>query len=229
MNKHFLTYKKDEYTYFKPFKTKEDVLAFLSNDIQVLNYQRINWFNIVKYYIYTIAIKIFEKYKNLDFSQYVIYEDSQYNAYEMTDIYSLFKLLKKIKKEYSGQIVDIGCGKGLPFLIFDYFFEEMSGVDFNKTLCNIAKRNLKAMDLNVAISNKDIDKYHKEIDNSYIFMFNPFYGETMDNLISRIKGHNNIIVYHNPVCKDILVKNGFIELKSIRDILGFEIAVFKEV
>ena len=229
MNKCFLTYKRGKYYYFKPFKSREDVISFLYDDIKIINYKEIKYINIIKYFVYIMLIKIFERIKGVDFSQYVIYNNDKYNAYEMTDIYSLYKLLNKFKGDYSGSIIDIGCGKGLPFIVFDNFFENKFGVDFNKNLCDIAKKNLKKLNINVHINNKDINDYNRQIDNSYIFMFNPFYAETMENFILKIKNHNNIIIYHNPVSKDILVKNGFIEYKSIRDILGFEIAIFKEV
>ena len=36
MNKCFLTYKKGEYYYFKPFKSRENVISFLSDDIKIV-------------------------------------------------------------------------------------------------------------------------------------------------------------------------------------------------
>lgn len=228
MNKYFLTYKKDGYTYFKPFKNKGEIKQFISDDLILLDIKKIKFINIVKYFVYMTIMKIFEKYKKIDFCNYVVYNDKKHNAYEMTDIYSLYKLLHRFIKDTQRNIIDVGCGKGLSFLVFNSFFKEKSGIDFNKELCNTAKRNMRALNIDAHIMNRDADKYNCLADYDFIFIFNPFYGESMENLVLKIKGHDACIIYHNPVCKDILTENGFIELKSVRDVLGFEISIFKE-
>ena len=190
---------------------------------------KISLLNLLKYLGYLLLMLIFQITHNVDFVKYKIYDnDDIHNAYEMTDIFSLNKILKDMKINSNDSILDIGCGKGAALYKFSKYFKNIYGVEFNKDIYNICCENMDKLNIHANIVNDDIDNYIIPDNVNYIFMFNPFSGETMKNTISKIKS-GTILIYHNPLCENMLYKNNFVELKEYKDALGININVYKKL
>lgn len=190
---------------------------------------KISLLNLLKYLIYILSMLVFQIIYKVDFVKYKIYKnDSLHNSYEMTDIFSLNKILKDMKINSEDSILDIGCGKGVALYKFSKYFHNIYGIEFDKEIYDICCENMDKLKISANIANYDINNYIIPDNINYIFMFNPFSGETMKNTISRIKT-GTILIYHNPLCENMLCENNFVKLKEYNDILGISINVYKKL
>lgn len=112
-------------------------------------------------------------------------------------------------------IVDIGCGKGGAIITLSkYPFRSIVGVDISEQLLYTAKANLSKLKINRcevicsdATSFYDLDAFN------YIYMFNPFPCNVMNDVITNINmslsrvPRTITIIYKNPVCSDIIIDN----------------------
>lgn len=181
-----------------------------------------------KYLIYLLLVFLFQIIKRLDFVKYKMHNDGIHNAYEITDIFALNKILKDINIKSTDCILDIGCGKGAALYVFSKYFKNICGVEFDKELYSICRNNIKKLNIHAKIINTDINDYIIPEYINYVFMFNPFSGTTMENTALKIKS-GTVLIYHNPLCEDILYKSNFVKLKEYRDILGININVYKKL
>lgn len=189
---------------------------------------KISIVKLFKYLIYLLFIFLFQLIKKVNFIKHKSYDDNLHNAYEITDIYTLNKILKDMKIQDDNIILDIGCGKGAAIYIFNRYFKNIYGVEFDTELYNICCNNMKKLNIYAKIINIDINNYAIPTNINYIFMFNPFSGDTMKNTISKIKPET-VLIYHNPLCEDMLCENNFVKLKEYKDILGININVYKKL
>ena len=117
--------------------------------------------------------------------------------------------------------VDLGCGKGKVLLMAsEYGFKRIVGVEFSHELCQDAKKNLfiyrkkVGVDMNVSIIESDVVDYEIEDDENVFFMFNPFDEVVMSKVLSNInmslekKPREIWLIYYNPLCGDIIEKQG---------------------
>lgn len=187
---------------------------------------KISLLNLFKHLIYLFIMLVFQTINNINFVKYKIYNnDSTHNSYEMTDLFSLNKILKNMKIKSDDAILDIGCGKGAALYKFSKYFNNIYGVEFDKEIYNICCENMNKLNIKANITNCDIKDYDIPDNINYIFMFNPFSGKTMENTISKIKS-GTILIYHNPLCENILYDNNFVRLEECKDILGININVY---
>lgn len=200
-------------------------IKIILNSIKVNN---ISLFGLLKYLIYVIYVLILELINNIDFIKYKIYENEDNHSYEMTDIYTLNKILKQMKISSNDCILDIGCGKGIAIYIFSKYFKRIYGVELDKEIFKICEKNLYNLDINANIYNINIIDYTISDDVNYIFMFNPFSNKIMEKVVCKIK-NDTILIYHNPVCEEILYENNFIKLQEYKDVLGIKICVYKKI
>lgn len=120
--------------------------------------------------------------------------------------------------------LDIGCGKGRALcMAAHYGFNKVTGLDFSKALCDIAKENLQHTKqiipvLEYKVINNDAFYFEIPDDVDCIFFFNPF-----DEIIMRAVANNIFkslkkkprslqIIYVNPLHKEVFIKAGFKEI-----------------
>jgi SAM-dependent methyltransferase len=113
-------------------------------------------------------------------------------------------------------IVDFGCGKGGALICFaDFPFAKIVGVEISPRLINVAKKNLNKLRIKGieiicgdAANFVDLDKFN------YAYFFNPFPHPIMQSVIANIEDsianakRKFTIIYLNPECHDIILKNG---------------------
>jgi SAM-dependent methyltransferase len=119
--------------------------------------------------------------------------------------------------------LDIGCGKGRALCMAAHKgFKQVTGLDFSKTLCNAAAKNLsktkkQVTDFNFKVINNDAFYFEIPRDVDCIFFFNPFDEIIMSGVINNIRtslqNHPRkiSIIYVNPMHKELFLKAGFRE------------------
>lgn len=138
-----------------------------------------------------------------------------------------FNLLEEIFQQLPittrNHFLDIGSGKGRALcLAAHHGFKQVTGLDFSKNLCDIAKENLaKTQTIIPSFKFKVInnDAFYFEIpdDVDCIFFFNPFDEIIMSAVVNNIfeSLQNNPrklkIIYVNPVHKEQFLKAGYLE------------------
>jgi len=174
--------------------------------------------------------ELLEKIKKLDIDEdknYIYYDELENksgkryehiinNNIDISDFSShspscskLYDVLINLNISNKDSILDIGSGKGYALFIFSLFdFNEICGVEINKTDNDICKKNLEKLDLNkkIKIINDDILNFKKFNSYNYFYFYNPFGEEIFRkiiNILSKIK--NITIIYKNVHKNDILI------------------------
>ncbi len=140
---------------------------------------------------------------------------------------SLKKVLKKLNISKDDSIIDIGCGKGKALYVMSKFpFKKVAGFDISKKLVDIAKKNMKILGVDkVEIFTADACDFNKYDDYNYFYMFNAVpekvFKKTIDNIEKSLKRKQRdcYFIYLNPVCEDILLKNGFKEFDHYKSFI----------
>jgi protein-L-isoaspartate O-methyltransferase len=117
----------------------------------------------------------------------------------------------------------MGCGKGRALCIAAHHgFKQVTGLDFAKDLCEIAKENLNLTkqnipDLECKIINNDAFYFEIPDDVDCIFFFNPFDEIIMSAVVNNIfeslqdNPRKLYIIYVNPLHKEQFIKAGYTE------------------
>ncbi len=133
----------------------------------------------------------------------------------------LDNFLSRIHSEY---FIDIGCGKGRTLCVAAHKgIKKLTGIDFNKNLCECAKTNLAYTqslypDMHYNIVHNDAFYYNIPDDADCIFLFNPFdeiiMSGVVENIVSSIERSPRIIhiIYFNPLHKILFTNAGFNEI-----------------
>ena len=128
----------------------------------------------------------------------------------------LVRLLKDLQITNQDTILDIGCGKGSAMLAMLKFpFARVDGIELSKEISEIAIRNLtKLKKQRWQIFNGDAVTYKDYNAYTMLYLYNPFRDEIMRqvvaNIHSSISGREQemLVIYNNPVCHEVIVKNG---------------------
>tara|TARA_Y100000741_G_scaffold24397_2_gene17633 strand:- start:7059 stop:7658 length:600 start_codon:yes stop_codon:yes gene_type:complete len=186
--------------------------------------------------------KSYIEFKNNIYSKSDIeiwYNQSGYNLDKMIP---LFNFINNNNIDTSNSnIVDIGSGKGYALYKFMEYnnFKKYIGIEFNKEYYDICLNNFNILKneknicykINNLLDIKYINaiNYEFEINDNFIYMFNPFGKKTMTQIIHNLKKtkkKQNIneyyIIYDNPIHNDILINNNFIIIYN-----GFKINLYK--
>jgi len=119
--------------------------------------------------------------------------------YQGTRVLHLKSLLQTLKIPKSETFVDFGCGKGKTLLIArEYGFFKAVGVEFSKTLCDVAVKNIEQYgrkktdgNRNIDVLNIDARDYEISKTDSVFYFFRPFdeylMSQVLDNIQSSIK------------------------------------------
>ncbi len=115
----------------------------------------------------------------------------------------------KIKTEHY-DFIDVGCGKAISTIYVKdkYFFNSVSGFDFEPGLLESAFRNKGEADIN--FFEADASKLVLERKKWFVFMFNPFDAvvveEFVKNNIEMFRATNSVIGYANAREMDVIKK-----------------------
>lgn len=184
----------------------------------------------MKYYfrrLFHYCQTIFERIYGLDFTKREDCSKENHVSYAASTPF-IRKILKKYFEEThidgEDSIIDIGCGKGKMIAEFSkYPFGRIGGLEYEKELLDICKRNLAIMhvyrvDLYLGDA-QNFDFYDKY---NYFYLFNPFHGYIMDGFIDKLiesidnKPRTIRVIYFNPVDKELFFAKGFIIEKMLK-------------
>ena len=156
--------------------------------------------------------------KGIDITHATIYMPVSYSLLE-----EIFIELnsKPLNPKLLNHFLDIGCGKGRALCVAAHqVFKKVTGIDFSKELCDMAKANLaltkqKIPKLKFNVINNDAFYFEIPDDVDCIFFFNPFDEIIMSAVVNNIfeSLQNNprklYIIYVNPLHKEQFLKAGF--------------------
>jgi 16S rRNA G966 N2-methylase RsmD len=157
--------------------------------------------------------KVYDRIIGIDITKTESLEDLGISAnkgylYEATRKRHISPFLKKNSKlfNYNEKIIDLGCGKGSALIALkEAGFKNVSGIEISEKLCSIAKLNLQKIKLyDVNIINSDVLDFNQYEDFDIFYMFNPFPGEIIRNVMVKIelslknKPREVKIIYMNP-------------------------------
>lgn len=161
-----------------------------------------------------------EKIRGLDFTMkdtHLIRETGgRLHGYSKTDEAHAKQIFHVMGADKKKKLLDVGCGKGA-FLreASKYPFGRIAGIEIDTALVKIAKRNFKILGLESRISvycSDALEFEHYDAFNVFYF-FNPFDREIMTKVVEKIQKSRKCngeyyIVLHNPICADVIEKNG---------------------
>jgi SAM-dependent methyltransferase len=167
--------------------------------------------------------------KGIDIDHATIYMPVSYGLLE--------EIFEQTNTSAYQHFIDIGCGKGRALCIAAHYgFKKVTGIDFSKELCTTASSNLlttrqKIPALQYTIINNDAFYFEIPSDADCIFLFNPFDDTIMSgvvtNIITSLMMHQRkmMVIYANPLCKELFIGAGFKELFSIKKLDYLEAAI----
>jgi SAM-dependent methyltransferase len=129
-------------------------------------------------------------------------------------------VLKSLPISAADSILDIGCGKGGALItLAKYPFQSIAGLEISEKLLLTAKANLSKLRINdIQLFCSDASVFDLLDAYNYMYMFNPFPCNVMNNVINNISlsfsriPRTITIVYKNPVCHDAILENSDFKL-----------------
>lgn len=177
------------------------------------------YINLLKYK-YTIFL---EKQKGLDFTAIeqapqLEFTNQELNGYWSSDNHFLIDVLDTLHITQDDAMLDIGCGKGAALVRFSkYSFKKIAGIEYTKKLSEVAHNNLKILGVDIPIFNTDAQTFDDYKSYNYFYLYNPFSGEIMKNVIQKIEDsvkenpRKITIIYKNAVCDEMITQSGLLK------------------
>lgn len=186
-----------------------------------------------KYGINTTGADELKKLENkgVDITHATIYMPVSYTLLE--------EIFLQIPATVRGHLLDIGSGKGRALCVAAHRgFKQVTGIDFSKELCNMAKENLrvtkyKIPSLQFNIINNDAFYFEIPADVDCIFFFNPFDETIMsgvtNNISASLQQHPRkmYIIYVNPLHKELFIRTGFKETWYSKKMKYLEVSILE--
>ncbi len=151
--------------------------------------------------------------------------DITHSTIYMPASYDLLEQLFSLPQVQScTHLLDMGSGKGRILCVgAANGFNKVRGVEFSKSFCTQARKNLEIIKQSKPLLKYDIalnDAFYYEIpqDVDCIFFFNPFDEMIMSGVAKNIEisltksPRKMLVVYLNPLHKDYFTGNGFVEI-----------------
>lgn len=161
--------------------------------------------------------------QGIDISHATIYMPVSYTLLE--EIFVKLDCRKQQTTNHKPQthFLDLGCGKGRALCVAAHHgFKKVTGLDFAKDLCEVARENLtitmqEIRDLEYKIINNDAFYFDIPDDVDCIFFFNPFdeiiMSAVVNNIFSSLQNNPRkiTVIYVNPLHKELFLKAGYKE------------------
>jgi SAM-dependent methyltransferase len=200
---------------------------------------RLAWFTVYheirgerKYKINTSKIEQLQNFhiKGNNIEHAEIYQGANYYLLE-----KIFDHLQTI--EVNQNILDFGCGKGRVLTVAPYYgFTKITGVEFAKELCDIARKNIvpvqqKFPDKIFNVIHANAADYQIEEDTNVFFFFNPFDEVVMLRVVKKILSsiktfpREAYAVYINPVHIEIFMSAGFEQIYFFKKMKYIQVSI----
>lgn len=163
---------------------------------------------------------------------------SHASIYQGANYYLLEKAFDYLASiQANKNIVDFGCGKGRVLIVAAYYgFSKIIGIDFAKALCVAAEQNIQKIKasyptVEFSVIYEDVINYKIAADDNVFFFFNPFDEVVMLQMVKNIlqslkeSPRHVIIVYLNPVHKEIFLSAGFEEEYYLKRLGYLELSI----
>lgn len=159
--------------------------------------------------------------------------------YMPVSYYLMQETFEQLPATARNHFLDIGCGKGRALCIAAHAgFKQVTGLDFSRVLCDIAKENLTITKQAVTafkfkVINNDAFYFEIPDDVDCIFLFNPFDEIIMSAVVNNItkslqKNSRQLhIIYANPLHKEQFLKAGFTEIWYSKKMEYIEAVIMK--
>jgi predicted RNA methylase len=149
--------------------------------------------------------------------------------YSPTRIRPFRRVMSRLVLPSDSAFVDFGSGKGRVLLMAAaYGFKRITGVEFARELCHIARQNVEryrgktGIETDIRIVEADAVDYEIQDDDNCFFMNNPFEAAVMKKVVRNIaaslakRARRILIVYNNPHwCHAIIVEQGFLPVLTL--------------
>ena len=179
-----------------------------------------------------------EKIRGLDFTMrdlHLIKETGGvFHGYSKTDEAHARMIFDTLGIDLNQKLLDVGCGKGA-FLreAARQPFGKIAGIEIDKNLVRIAKKNFKilGLDKKVQIINSDALEFNHYDAFNIFYFFNPFDKEVMEQVADRIENsHMNqyYMILHNPTCAEVVETHGGKLINKLHDhVKSYETYIYK--
>jgi SAM-dependent methyltransferase len=141
--------------------------------------------------------------------------NAEFVGYWPSDNQYLLNVLASLTITTNDAVLDVGCGKGAAMAKFiSRGFTQVDGIEFTAQLSEVARKNMKVLDLRCVIYQGDAQTFDGYYRYNYFYFYNPFTGSVMESVIKRIEEslihepRKVTIIYKNAVCDDLIRKNG---------------------
>lgn len=172
------------------------------------------------YYENKLGVKTVGLYTHRD--QKSFYRDAE--NYQATKYQLLEKIFYCLKLRSDDVFLDLGCGKGrVLFFVALFNIKKIIGVEFDKKLTAVAKKNLKQLKIKhppIEITEADAGSYQFK-NETIIFLYHPFGQKTLKKVLknikkSLIKNPRKIkIIYNNPVHFPVFEKENWLKSEEL--------------
>lgn len=155
-----------------------------------------------------------EKMRGLDFYDWMLGEESGVRAevgytYESSHhVPEVKEIIQRQNPTSNDHILDLGCGKGgMLARLSKLGFGRVAGVEISPKLAEIARKNLKILNLNnVSVYESDAAFFEHLDEFNYFYCFNPFPCHVMRFFLQNLKAsierkpRTVTLIYYNPTC-----------------------------
>ena len=192
-----------------------------------------------RYSIYMVQ-SIAERLQGLDFTMrdtsLIAKSGGQLHGYSKTDESHAKKILDSLNVNKDSKLLDVGCGKGA-FLreASKYSFGKITGIEIDKRLVRIAKKNFRILNLDsrIKIFQSDALTFDHYGTYSIFYFFNPFEKEVMEPVVDKIamskrKSKEYYMILHNPTCMNVIESKGGVLVRKLYDPMkSYETYIYK--
>jgi hypothetical protein len=160
--------------------------------------------------------------------------------YEPSTPEIIFRAISDLVVDCRGYVfIDLGSGKGLALLVASLFpFKRIIGVEWSQWLTGVARENVRKFRnrrqkcRRIEVVNANVASYRLPDEPLVIYLFNPFKDRlvrrVLENLRDSLKQSPRpiVLIYYNPVWKDIAAEADFLRLVDTRDD-GFGVTIYE--
>lgn len=122
------------------------------------------------------------------------------------------------------KVLDIGCGKGGAMELFlQSEFAKVDGIEYSKSISDIARKNMKLLGNNSEIINLSATEYERYEEYDILYMYDPFRGEVFREALKKLeaaairRNKPTLLVYANPYHHKDIVEGSVFSLISAVD------------